>query len=523
MPATLTNIAIPTVRVQFSADQLKPIFLGLDDLLQEANYVCATGSLRRYPNLPNEYGRYGCHEMPTEEQLASVRSAHAKIQPRLETGGWVRLDHRELAACALAVSHAKRIVRKKYVRPWRNDYKATARRLQPAIEKCRKRAIRQLPIELHRPERDKILNDLRIVRQRLAPNVQERKQRPWVRARARDLVDKAERLARVGLDMRGLESPPSVSLRTLVRAYMQNVVRRGFGRQMCLEDEISAALMLTRYVIKRSPDLVRRTVARDSGRPLIRATSVAVPKSAPAPVRETETSAPAVLRKEVPACVRLACSELEWLMIEDLDGKSAWSKMSRPALVAAIAKAKKDGQGHLSNRRIGRILGVDDKTVGRMLKEAALPKEVHTQILRGNKSGNQALNEARDPAYQQAMRLGRERKDGSVSDMHAKQIVNLGSLGWCARQVISSAKELILQAPWERLRGHVPETNIHQAIAASKMAKLNTDRDDPGRDADALRLCYWLLRVAPEQEICTAALDKALKEVPNLEAWGRVS
>jgi hypothetical protein len=416
MPAaTSAHTTTSTVRIQFSAKQLKPIFMGLDDLVQENNHVRASGSLRRYANPADEYGRFNCHEAPTDEQMSAVLSAHSKIQSRVETGGWLRLDHRELAACALGVSHAKRLVRKKHANPWGPDCNRSANRLHAFIERYRKRAIKALPTAVRKSEREQIVNDLRAVRQQLAPSVVERKRPRFERRHARELVDRATRLALVGLGMRGYDAPTDVRrLAPLVRARLQNYARKSSGdtkltgydrdearaeraaaRSRFLSNEISAALMLADYIIQNSENLVTRKQPTERPRaqraPILGANNI---PPAPMTVVPTTTAKP---KKELPAPVRIACDELEWLMMEDFSGQTAWSRMSRPARIDAVAKAKKQGGPILSNRRIARIIGVNDKTVARMLDEAVLPPEVRDQVAHGKKSGSQALREADDP------------------------------------------------------------------------------------------------------------------------------
>jgi predicted DNA-binding protein (UPF0251 family) len=225
-------------------------------------------------------------------------------------------------------------------------------------------------------------------------------------------------------------------------------------------------------------------------------------------------SAPPPNREELPPSVRIVISELEWLRMEDFNGQSAWSRMSRSARVDAVAKAKQAGGKDLSNRRIARIIGVNDKTVARMLREAKLPEEVRTAVLRGNKSGNQALREAKDPVYQQSKRLLRERRDGSVSSEHAHQLTSFlrAVSAPFARQIVGRAKELVSRlAKPERLHRVVPRSDVKELMAKSLERLVQADPDDPGIEAPAQRLCWWLLQVAPEREIHIRALDKAMQ------------
>jgi hypothetical protein len=521
-----------TIRVQFSADQLKPIFLGLDDLVKENNHVRATRSLRRYPDLTDEYGRFNCHQAPTDEQMSAVISAHAKVQARVDTGGWLRLDHRELAVCALAVSHAKRLVRKKHAQPWAWDYKKRAKRLHAFIEQYRKRAMKSLPVCDREPQREQIVNDLRNVRQRLAPSVVERKRHPFERRHARELIERATRLAVVGLGMRGYEAPTDVRpLTPLVRARLRNYARKSSretkaedrnneetradgaaARSRFLSNEISAALTLADYIIQNSENLVTSKNAAE--RPRAQQAQRLGANTTPPALTTAEPNPAPTPKKELPAAVRIACGELEWLMTEDFDGKSAWSRMSRAARVDAVAKAKKQGGPGLSNRHIARIVGVDDKTIARMLDEAALPAQVRDQVARGKKSASQALREADDPVYQQSKRLLRERRDGSVSSEHAHQLTSFlrAVSAPFARQIVGRAKELVSRlAKPERLHRVVPRSDVKELMAKSLERLVQADPDDPGIEAPAQRLCWWLLQVAPEREIHIRALDKAMQ------------
>lgn len=526
MPADRSNpIPAPTTRVRFSSEQLKPIFMGLDDLVRENIHVRATGSLRRHPNLSDEFGRYGSHETPKDEQMSALLSAHTKIQPRIETDGWLRLDHRELAACALAVSHAKWLIRKKHIQMWTANYEKVAKRLQQTIEMFRKRAIKQIPISQQKAEREKIVADLRSVRQRLQPAAKSSKQPRCLRMNARDVIARAVKLAIDGLQLRGFERPEDTStVRLKIRACLRNLARRGTTRNAILEDNISASLMLADYVIRHSTALVRCKRA-DEPSTLRTEPARAFSHIALTCTTDLNSPSPAGMRKEPPAHVRIACSEVEWLMMENLNGESGWSTMSRFARVDAIAKAKEAGGKDLSNRHIARIIGVDDKTVARMLKEAALPKKLRSEMLSGNKSGNRALRESTDPVLQQAKRIARDKTNGSVSTQHAEQICKFVqgiALGNTPRLAVQRAKDLLRAMDPLQFRAVVPSWTPEEVIEeAKRLSPRGRDLNDI--EILAQRLARWLRKVAPEPEIHRVALDKALGLLPRGGVWGAVS
>ena len=130
----------PTVRLRLSKPQADLILPALRDIVAADRLWRAKKALLRAGQDIRFYEKSVDASKYKADGMEAFHRALKKLSPLRGSGGRVRLEYLEIAACMKAARETMQMVRHKHLEPWLSDHKAATKELLTKLELYRKRA-----------------------------------------------------------------------------------------------------------------------------------------------------------------------------------------------------------------------------------------------------------------------------------------------------------------------------------------------------------------------------------------------
>ena len=188
-----------------------------------------------------------------------------KLSPLAKSGGRVRLDCYQLAACMIAARHVRVMIRHGHLKPWLRNHETATDRLVQKLERYRRRARRlcerHLGVAAYQDAGNVWVDVLAWVHTfYLWCPCNKRGRSSFLRAWYRSVVDRCVTLAAEGLLRKSRYPPPQHQLRKMVRCALRSARRR--------PSAMPVKLILERP--RQGGDFLADFILRTSGRDLQR-------------------------------------------------------------------------------------------------------------------------------------------------------------------------------------------------------------------------------------------------------------